>query len=139
MAFTDTSPQVQGANFSGIGNAALTTANTAKDGTGTVTTIFTANATNGSLVGRIRVVPAGSNVASVLRIWVNNGSATSTATNNILWRELSLPLTTLTEAAAQDELKIDAGLRLNAGYRLTCAIGTSVSAGWYVSVEGGDY
>lgn len=138
MALNYDTPQPQTANFGGIGNAALTTANTAKDGTGTVLTIFTADATDGSLVNRIRAVPAGTNVASVLRIWVNDGAG-FTATDNILWREMTLPATTLTEVAAQEPYYMDVGLRLPAGYRLTCAIGTTVAAGWYISVEGADY
>jgi hypothetical protein len=139
MAYLYDTPQLQTANIGGIGNSALTTANTAKDGTGTVATIFTAKPVEGSQVFRIRCVPAGTNVASVLRVWINNGSATSTATNNILWREISLPATTLTEVAAQTTYYTDAPIRLPDSYRLTCAIGTSVAAGWYISVEGADY
>jgi hypothetical protein len=137
MAVSYDSPAIQVANIGGIGNAALTTANTAMDGTGTVVTIFTAGL-NGSLVNRIRATPVGTNVASVLRIWINDGAG-FTATDNILWRELTLPAITLTQSAAQDPYFLDAGLFLPASYRLTCAIGTTVAAGWYVMVEGGDY
>lgn len=137
MAFTYDTPQLLSGNFGGIGNAALTTANTAKDGTGTVLTIFTAGS-NGSQVFRIRAVPIGNNTASVLRIWINDGAG-FTATDNLLWREMSLPATTLTEVAAQSAYYTDANIRLPAGYRLTCAIGTTVAAGWYISVEGADY
>lgn len=139
MALVYDTPQVQTANIGGIGNAALTAANTAKDGTGTVLTIFTADAVDGSLASRLRATPIGTNTASVLRVWINNGAATTTATNNILYKEFSLPATTLTEVAAQSVYYHDLGLRLPAGYRLTCAIGTAVAAGWHVMVEGGDY
>lgn len=141
MAFTPTfdTPQLQAANFGGIGNAAITAANTAKDGTGTVTTIFEAHPDNGSQVFRIRAVPIGTNVPSVLRIFVNNGSATTTATNNVLWREFALPATTLTETGAQDVFCSDSPLRMPPGYKLTATLGTAVSAGWAVSVEGADY
>lgn len=137
MAVSYDTPQIQAANFGGIGNAALTTANTAKDGTGTVVTIFTAGA-DGSILNRIRYAPAGTNVPSVLRIWINDGVGL-TATDSILWRERDLPATTLTEVASQLEYVIECGLKLPAGYRVLCAIGTSVAAGWYVSAEGGDY
>ena len=60
------------------------------DGTGTVTTVFTAGS-NGSYVQRIVARPAGTNVASVLRVFINNGSASSTNTNNVLFTEVSLP------------------------------------------------
>ena len=62
----------------------LTTANTAKDGTGTVALIFTADASNGGRVERVRAVPLGTNTASVLRIFINNGSDPTTAANNTI-------------------------------------------------------
>lgn len=124
-------------NIGGIGVSAFTTANTAKDGTGTVGTIFTAG-TDGSFVYRIRFLPIGTNDASVARIWINNGGATTTATNNTLWREYSLPATTLTEIAAQSEYVITTDILLPASYRLIAAIGTTVAAGWKIMVEGGD-
>lgn len=37
------------------------------------TVLFTADATNGSFVQRIRCKALGTNVASVLRVWINNG------------------------------------------------------------------
>ena len=60
----------------------LTTANTAKDGTGTTQLIFTAGA-DGGRVERIRVRALGTNVATVLRIFINNGSAPTVAANNV--------------------------------------------------------
>ena len=136
MAFTYDTPQFLAANigYSGL----IQTANTAKDGTGTVSTIFTANATNGSRVFRVTALPAGTNTASVLRIWINDGSG-FTAADNVLFRELSLPATTLTEVAAQTPVYYDFNLDLIASYRLTCAIGTTVAAGWYVTAFGRDY
>lgn len=63
----------------GDGNAGTTgpikTANTAKDGTGVVTTIFTADATNGGRVERVRARACGTNTASVLRVFINNGTS----------------------------------------------------------------
>ena len=55
----------------GNGGAAgpLKTANTAKDGTGTVLTVFTADATNGGYVQRARFRAVGTNVATVARIF----------------------------------------------------------------------
>ena len=52
--------------------AALTAANTAKDGTGTVATVFAADATNGGYVHKLVARAAGTNVATVLRVFVNN-------------------------------------------------------------------
>ena len=49
----------------------MTAANTAMDGTGTVVTIFTADATNGGRCDEIRFKAAGTNVTTVARIFIN--------------------------------------------------------------------
>lgn len=118
----------------------IDTANTAKDGTGTVVTIFTAGA-DGARVDKIRYKAKGTNVATVLRIWVNNGSTNSTAGNNTLAREETIAATTLSEVAAlaNGEIDFPDGLILPAGYKLNITIGTSVSAGLHVSAYGGNF
>lgn len=120
------------------GTTALTTANTAKDGTGTVLTVFTAGA-NGSYVQRIRFRPAGTNVQTVARVFINNGSTNATAANNILWDEITIAATTLSETVAQSTFEIPLNYALPAGYVLNVTIGTTIAAGLYVSVIGGDY
>lgn len=132
-----------------IGWQTLTTANTAKDGTGTVALIFTADASNGGRVERIRAVPLGTNVASVLRIFINNGSDPTTAANNTLYAQVSLAATTNTEVAALAPVELPNALGvpdgtafpivLPPGYRLYATLGTSVSAGYAVSAHGGSY
>ena len=62
----------------------ITAANTAKDGTGTVDTVFTADATNGSFLQKLIIRPRGTNVVSVLRVFLNNGSTNATAANNLI-------------------------------------------------------
>lgn len=123
----------------------LKTANIAKDGTGTVSTLFTAGA-DGARVERIRARAAGTNVASVLRVFINNGSDPSVAANNVLYAEMTLTATTLSEAATLviQELPNIADttafpLVLPAGYKLTATIGTTVAAGWYLSAIGSTY
>jgi hypothetical protein len=66
--------------------AELKTANTAMDGTGTVAIIFTAGA-DGGRVERVRCKANGTNVATVLRLFINNGGDTTTAANNNLYAE----------------------------------------------------
>lgn len=117
----------------------LTTANTAKDGTGTVQTIFTSAATDGSFLERIIARAVGTNTASVLRIFVNNGSTNTSAANNKLIAEVSLPATTLTEVAAQPDVALLMNLRMAAGYKINVTIGTTVAAGWHVSGHGASY
>lgn len=118
---------------------ALTTANTAKDGTGTVLTAFTADATNGGYVSRIRFRAAGTNIAAVARVFINNGSANSTPGNNILWDEITLSATTLSEVAALQQYELPLNFALPPGYKLNVTIGTTVSAGYYITVIGGKY
>jgi len=121
------------------GTTPLTTANTAKDGTGTVLTVFTADATNGGYVRSIRFKPAGSNVATVIRIFINNGLTNATPANNIYFDDVTLPLTTLTETAAQPLFELPLNWALPPGYKINVVLGTTVAAGWYVSAVGGKY
>jgi hypothetical protein len=120
------------------GTTTVATANTAKDGTGTVLTVFTAGA-NGSYVQRIRFRPAGTNVQTVARVFINNGSTNATAANNILWDEITIAATSISETTAQSTFEIPLNYALPAGYVLNVTIGTTIAAGLYVSVIGGDY
>lgn len=120
----------------------LATANTAKDGTGTVATIFTADPTNGGRVERIKVRAAGTNVATVLRIFINNGSTNATPANNSLFAEITCPATTLSEVAALLDPSVgitDFPLVLPPGYKLNCTIGTTVAAGVSITAIAGKY
>lgn len=122
-----------------IAFATITAANTATDGTGTVNTIFTAGA-NGGRVDYIRCRALGTNVATVLRVFINNGSTNATATNNSLFEELTLPITTAsnTGETGQDS-DIPLNLSLPTGYKINVVLGTAVAAGWKVTAVGGDY
>lgn len=119
--------------------AAITAANIAKDGTGTVTTIFTADVTNGGFVQGLTFRPIGTNVASVARVFVNNGLTNVTVANNTLVAEVSLPATTLTEVAAQPDLYLAFNRALPIGYKLNVVLGTAVAAGYQVTAFGGKY
>lgn len=125
--------------------ATLTAANTALDGTGTVGTLFTADATNGGRVERIRIMPLGTNIATVLRIFVNNGSTNTTAANNSLLAEVALAATTLTQIAAQtpndipNSLDVVLPIVLPPGYKLLATLGTAVAAGYSIVALGGSY
>ena len=133
-------PHVEWGSEDGNGGAAgpLKTANTAKDGTGTVLTVFTAG-TEGSYVQEIRARSAGTNVASVLRVFLNNGSSNATLANNVMIAELQLPATTLTEVASLADYTINIQRAIPAGYKLNVTLGTTVAAGYFVSCFGGNY
>lgn len=118
---------------------AITVANTTKDLTsGTIYLAFTGS-TNGSFVQRIRFRTLGTNVASVARVWINNGSTTATATNNTLWDEISLPSTSVVETAAQSNYELPLNFALPPNYAIYITLGTAVAAGWDAIVVGGDY
>lgn len=128
------------------GPSIITAANTNKDGTGTVVTIFTADATNGGRVERVRAKALGTNVATVLRVFINNGADPTVASNNILYAEVTLAASTLSEVAAIVQVELPNAsdttafpLVLPAGYKLTVTIGTAVAAGYAVSAVGGTY
>jgi hypothetical protein len=59
----------------------VSTANTNRDGTGTIATVFTAGS-NGSRVDDIWIVGTGTTTAGVVRLFVNDG------TNSRLWQEV---------------------------------------------------
>jgi hypothetical protein len=108
------------------------------DGTGTVTTVFTAGA-NGSYLQRLICRPVGTNVASVLRVFLNNGSANSTQANNVIIAEAALPASTANAAGALVPVELPLNFAIPAGYKLNVALGTTIAAGVRVCCVGGDY
>jgi hypothetical protein len=120
------------------GATLLNAANTAKDGTGTVLNVFTAGA-DGAFVQRLVARSVGTNVATVMRVFVNNGGSNTTATNNSLINEMALPATTISEVNAQPPYELALNFALPPGYQLFCTLGTAVAAGFEVTVFGGSY
>lgn len=142
-------------------NALLSTAMTntsAFDGTQATGTamalIFTAGA-NGSRVDQITcryastngATASGTSAASLIRFWMNNGSANTTAGNNIFLGEVAMGAVAVTAlgttALTVNTLSLPVGgLNLPAGYRIYA--GTTVAAGgtniaFAVNAIGGDY
>lgn len=115
------------------------TANTSKDlSTGTNYLVFTAGS-NGGYVQRMRFRPLGTNVATVARIFINNGSTTATPSNNALWDEISLASTTLSETSALSTYEVPLNFAIPPGYRLYATLGTAVAAGYTITCVGGKY
>ena len=118
---------------------AALTANTTKDlSSGTAYLAFTA-ASGGGYVQRLRLRPLGTNVASLARIFINNGGVTGTSTNNILYDEITLPATTVSETSALPTYEIPLNFALPATYRIFVTIATGVAAGFAITVIGGKY
>jgi hypothetical protein len=130
--------------FIGTPNNAFATLTSAEgstnaDGSGTNTSLFTAG-TNGSYLRRLLVKPIGTNVASVLRVYLNNGSAHGTASNNALLKELTLAASTQSNTApGGPDYEITLNLVIKASYAIIVGLGTAVSAGWTVTAEYGDF
>ena len=131
-------------------SAALTTNESASSGfangiSGTL--VFTADATNGGYVKKLRLkarsyadgVNLANNVASVARVYINNGLTPATAANNHLYGEISLPATTGIATAAISEIDYIMDIALPAGFRVYVGLGTTVAAGWVVTPIGGKY
>ena len=100
--------------------------------------LYTADATNGSYIKKIRFKAMGTNAATVARIYVNDGS-TASSTHYSLYGELSLQATTTSLTAAQPDIDYMMDLPLPASYRLYVGIGSSAAAGWMVTPVGGIY
>jgi hypothetical protein len=119
---------------------AVTAANTTVDLTsGTSYLVATADATEGSRIDFLRIMPLGTNVATVLRVWVNNGLTTATAANNSLIDNITLPATTVSQTAALTRQQVDLDISLQAGHRLYVTLGTAIAAGVHVTAFGGKY
>jgi hypothetical protein len=149
----------------GVMNVVLSTAMTntkAFDGTDTTGTAlalaYTAGA-NGSRVDTITVrltstngaTASGTSAATLVRFWINNGSANTTATNNQLmpW-DVAIPATgvvaldtsVLPSYSAMTNSPMAGGISLPAGFKIYA--GTTVAVGGtniavLVSVQAGDY
>lgn len=90
----------------------VTTANTNRDGTGTIATIFTAGS-SGSRIDDIYIVATGTTTANVVRLFVHDG------TNARLWRETLVPaITPSTTVSVFNAALLSQGLILASGWSL---------------------
>lgn len=123
--------------------SAMTVANITTNITGgTIYLAFSADSTNGGYVQRIRFRPlVGANTApTVARVWINNGGVTTSAENNTLFDEITLPTTTLNNAAAQSNFELPLNIALPPGDRIYVTLGQAPTGpGWQATVIGGKY
>lgn len=119
----------------------LTTANTAKDGTGTVVTVFEAGEF-GARVEKIVFAHLGTNIQTVVRIFLNNGEGNNIPENNSLIGEVTIPENTLSENTAQNIIEhvFPDGLVLESGVKINLTIGTTVASGIQTTaINSGDF
>lgn len=90
----------------------VTTANTARDGSGTIATILTAGS-NGSRIDDIEIVATSTTTAGVVRLFLHDGS------NYELWKEILVTaITPSTSVAVWSYLLTDLALVLKNGWSL---------------------
>lgn len=115
---------------------AVLTANTTKDLTaGTIYLVYTAP-TDGGYVQRLRIRSKGTNVTTVMRVFINNGSATGTVANNSLFDELTIASQTISEVAAQQVFEVPMNMAVPGGYKIYVTVATGVAAGFMVTAVG---
>lgn len=115
-----------------VGIASISTANTNRDGTGTIGTVVTA-AAQGTLIELIRVIATGTTTAGMVRLYIHDGS------NARLYTEI--PVTAITPSgtveAFESEYTPTKPLVLPTGYSLRAS--THNAETFLVEATGGDY
>lgn len=100
--------------------------------------VWTAPANGGRIVG-LKFTAIGTNTQSVARIYANNGSTNTTASNNSLIGSLTLPGTTASNTVAEPSASYyfeGGSLDLDPNFKLYVGLATTVSAGWVVTPIG---
>ena len=64
----------------------------------------------------------------MIRVWLNNGSVNTTATNNSLIAELTIPVTTISAVAAVNFFEIPLNIKIPGGYELYVGMATAIGA-----------
>jgi hypothetical protein len=110
----------------------VSAANTNRDGTGTIVSVFTAGA-NGSRVDKITIKAVASTTAGMIRLYIHDGA------NTRLWREVEVPAVTPsgTVRTFLEEVIPAGGLLLPNGYSLRAS--THNAETFNVIAEGGDF
>jgi len=140
-----TSPQFGATAVYAYNTSAITAANTAMDGTGTVVFLQTNAAgttadlvigTGGAFIDYVKVIPRGTNVATVMRLWANANATNATAANNSLIDEATCPASTVSQVASLAPVIIAVKRWYPAGTKIFVTIGTAVAAGFHVQAYG---
>jgi hypothetical protein len=108
--------------------------------------VFTAGG-NGSFVQKIRFrhfslnALANNTNATVARVWINNGSDVTVATNSTLFDEITIATMTYSAVAALANYELPLNFVLPASYRLYVTLGTAPAANTAIqaTVIGGNY
>jgi hypothetical protein len=100
-------------------SAQVTTANTNRNGTGTIVSVMT-GATNGTRIDDIYIVATGTTTAGVVRLFISDG------TNIRLWQEVLVPaITPSTTVAVFSAALLNQALILENGWSLQASTNNS--------------
>jgi hypothetical protein len=135
--------------FSLVGAVEFTTVMSAANTghvSGTTSYLVFSAGTNGSYVQKIRFrhIPntgtANAN-STVGRVWINNGSAVTAATNSTLFDEITIAANTTSSVAASINYELPLNFALPPNYALYVTLGTAPTTGTFIqsTVIGGDY
>lgn len=117
-----------------IGIGVISTANSNRDGTGTIETIFTAGA-DGSRIHRIIVKATVTTTAGTVRLFLYNG------TNYFLMRELAIPAVTVSATQGAYDLVLEflgeRAIILPASYSIRAS--TEKAENFNIIIEGADF
>lgn len=126
------------------GNTTVDLTNVHSPSTGNGYKIFQASSSEGGRVDRLVVQPLGTNIATVMRLWVTSAHANSTdpsagTASNAQIRDITLPATTVSQTAAIGSVECQLDVPLPPMYAIYVTLGTTVAAGFAVSGIGGKY
>lgn len=126
------STSAQYASTPKCGVVQVSVANTNRDGTGTIATIFTAGA-SGSRIDRVTVEAVAATTAGMVRLFIHDG------VNSRLYNEIPVPAVTPsgTTPAFRYQLPIEGGLALPTDYSLRAS--TNNAETFNVIAQGGDF
>lgn len=128
----------------------LSAANTNRDGTGTVVTVWTATAAvdaanpGGSRIERVTIQATGTTTSGVVRMFISTDAAANTASNTFLYKEFIIPA--IVPGVTQEAYQTSVGtygapdlMPIMLGPGQTLRFSTNNAEGFRVSVQGGDY
>lgn len=94
---------------------------------------------NGCRIEKLVFQPLGTNIATVARAFLNNGQASTTAANNTYLDDVTLPASTLSEAAIMAGVEMLLDIVVPPFYKINVTVGTTVVAGYAVHAVAGAY
>lgn len=139
------SPQFGATAVYAYNTSAITAANTAMDGTGTVVFLQTNTAgtasdlvigAGGAFIDHLLINARGTNVATVMRLFSNANATNATAANNDILGEANCPATTASNSTALAPVVLSVKKWFPEGTKFFLTIGTAVSAGFSVTLFG---